>query len=157
MNNIVKDSQQEEDSIIVQKNQIQKDRILAMLKMQGCRITRQRKMLLDIILEGDCSSCKEIYYKASEADSGIGIATVYRMVNILEDLGAISRRNMYRVREDEAISWPHDCVIAFNDGTRIELSEREWNEVVCKGLRISGYPSSSKILSVTARLSESVL
>lgn len=155
MNKYVKDSQQEEDSIIIKKNQIQKERILAQLRMQGCRITRQRKMLLDIILEGDCSSCKEIYYKATEADSGIGIATVYRMVNILEDLGAISRRNMYRVNEKDALSWSGGCVIEFDDGSKIELSGREWTEVVRKGLCTSGYPASNRILSVTARPSES--
>lgn len=30
-------------------------------------------------------------------DHSIGIATVYRMVNKLEEIGAISRRNMYKV------------------------------------------------------------
>ena len=40
-----------------------KDIIISRLKQQGCRITKQRLMLLDVILEEDCSSCKEIYYK----------------------------------------------------------------------------------------------
>lgn len=71
--------------------------VLQKLKEQGCRITKQRRILLDIILEENCSCCKEIYYKASRIDSSIGAATVYRMVNLLEEAGAISRRNMYRV------------------------------------------------------------
>ena len=53
--------------------------------------------MLDIILDEDCSSCKEIYYKAVKRDDSIGIATVYRMVNTLEDIGVISRKNMYKV------------------------------------------------------------
>lgn len=74
-----------------------REMVLQKLKEQGCRITKQRRILLDIILEENCSCCKEIYYKASRIDSSIGTATVYRMVNLLEEAGAISRRNMYRV------------------------------------------------------------
>lgn len=48
-------------------------------------------------LENECSCCKEIYYNASRLDPGIGSATVYRMVNLLEEIGAISRRNMYKI------------------------------------------------------------
>lgn len=75
----------------------QRDEIIAKLKARGFRITKQRLMLLDIILEQDCASCKEIYYKASKIDKSIGTATVYRMVNTMEEIGAINRRNMYKV------------------------------------------------------------
>ena len=39
-----------------------KEQIIEKLKENGCRITKQRKMLIDIILENECSSCKEIFY-----------------------------------------------------------------------------------------------
>ena len=74
-----------------------KDAVIEKLRKQGFRITKQRCILLDIILDEDCSSCKEIYYKAVKRDDSIGIATVYRMVNTLEDIGVISRKNMYKV------------------------------------------------------------
>ena len=45
-----------------------KDEIIERLKENGCRITKQRKILIDIILENDCASCKEIFYKASQED-----------------------------------------------------------------------------------------
>ena len=80
-----------------EKSQMQREMVIQKLKEQGCRITRQRMILLDIILNENCSSCKEIYYKASKRDHRIGTATVYRMVNILEEIGAISRRNLYRI------------------------------------------------------------
>ena len=70
---------------------MQREMILQRLKEQGCRITKQRLALIDIILENECSSCKEIYYKAVRMDEKIGIATVYRMINMLEEIGAISR------------------------------------------------------------------
>ena len=38
-----------------QRTQMQKDMILERLREQGCRITRQRQLILDIILEEECS------------------------------------------------------------------------------------------------------
>ena len=34
------------------------------LQQSGKRITQQRKILLDVILNGDWECCKEIYYEA---------------------------------------------------------------------------------------------
>ena len=53
--------------------------------------------MIDIILQDECSSCKEIYYQANKADDSIGMATVYRLVKTLEEAGLIQRKNMYRI------------------------------------------------------------
>ena len=90
-----------------------KEQIIEKLKENGCRITKQRLMLIDIILENDCSSCKEIYYRASKADRRIGVATVYRMINALEEIGAISRKNMYKVECSENCGAQGGCEITF--------------------------------------------
>ena len=71
--------------------------ILRELKKNGCRITSQRKVLIDVILRDECCSCKEIYYQAIKDDPTIGMATVYRMVKTLEEAGLIKRKNMYRI------------------------------------------------------------
>lgn len=78
----------------------QKDQIMEKLRERGFRITRQRQIILDIILEQRCSTCKEIYYQAVRLDDRIGIATVYRMVNALEEIGVISRRIVYEPEEE---------------------------------------------------------
>ena len=88
---------QQENQQKYEKTQMQREIVIQRLKEQGCRITKQRMVLLDIILNENCSSCKEIYYKASRIDSRIGTATVYRMINTLEEIGAINRRNMYKI------------------------------------------------------------
>lgn len=69
-----------------------RDVVIQRLKENGCRITKQRLMLLDIILKEDNSSCKEIYYKAAAADIKIGAATVYRMINTSEEIGVVTRQ-----------------------------------------------------------------
>lgn len=88
---------QENNQQKYERTQMQREIVIQRLKEQGCRITKQRMVLLDIILNDNCSSCKEIYYKASRIDSRIGTATVYRMINTLEEIGAINRRNMYKI------------------------------------------------------------
>ena len=73
-----------------------KDTIVVRLRENGCRITKQRKMILDIILEDRCSSCKEIYARVVKLDQSIGMATVYRLVKELENIGVLSREIVYK-------------------------------------------------------------
>ena len=117
---------------------MQKDRIVERLKENGCRITKQRMILLDVILGGNCTSCKEIYYKATKLDSKIGTATVYRMVNLLEEIGAISRVNLYEVK-CEAENRQEEHVIELDDSSVRVLTELEWTRVIERGLRACGY------------------
>ena len=122
------------------RTQMQKDRIVDRLKENGCRITKQRMILLDVILSGNCTSCKEIYYKASKLDPKIGTATVYRMVNLLEQIGAISRVNLYEVT----------CEIELDDSSVRVLTEPEWMRVIERGLRACGYIDRQNVRTVKA-------
>ena len=78
--------------------QEKKSYILQELRKNGCRITNQRQLLIDIILQDECCCCKEIYYQAIKKDPTIGMATVYRMVKTLEETGLIKRKNLYRIQ-----------------------------------------------------------
>lgn len=127
---------------------MQKDMIIQKLKEKGCRITKQRRIILDIILEQECSCCKEIYYRASLRDKKIGFATVYRMVNTLEEIGAISRKNMYRIM-DEATDGSY--TVELDDDTVLELSGGKWREIVETGLEQCGYMQGKHIKSIAAR------
>ena len=115
------------NTVSYERSRMQKDMILQMLKKRGCRITKQRMMLLDIILEEDCSCCKEIYYKASKLDPKIGTATVYRMINTLEEIGAISRKNMYKI-ENQTKRHPQQgsCMVELEDNSVCKLTSKKW-------------------------------
>lgn len=78
----------------------ERERIIQKLKENGCRITKQRLEILDVILENHCSSCKEIFFYALKRDEKIGIATVYRMVSALEEVGVISRKIVYALEQN---------------------------------------------------------
>lgn len=129
-----------------------KEQIIEKLKENGCRITKQRRMLIDIILENECSSCKEIFYKASSADKKIGVATVYRMINALEEIGAISRKNMYKVECTEECSGQEGCIIVLDDNTTYHLSAGKWNKVLQEGLKKCGYLKDQKVSSVKLKV-----
>lgn len=133
------------------RTQMQKENIIQKLKERGCRITKQCLMLLDIILEEDCSCCKEIYYKASRLDDRIGTATVYRMVNTLEEIGAISRKNMYRITCDQGCEMENACTIEFDDNTIVELSSSKWNQIIQSGLLACGYLNGHHVRSIMAK------
>ena len=97
---------------------MQREMILRKLKEGGYRITKQRIAVIDIILENDCGSCKEILYKTSKINKKIGTATVYRTLNMLED------------------------------GGKLHLDAAEWNRVLQTGLRDCGYLKDERVLSV---------
>ena len=127
----------------MQQGNMQKEAILNRLRQRGCRITKQRMLLLDIILEEECSSCKEIYYKASKIDSSIGSATV---------------RNMYKVSctecEEAMDELPGGtsrsaCTIEFDDNSSIVLSQKAWNQIIQAGLSVCGYKKEQAIRSIT--------
>ena len=122
-----------------------KDEIIERLKENGCRITKQRKILIDIILENDCASCKEIFYKASQEDKKIGVATVYRMINALEEIGAISRKNMYRIESGE--NCEGGCDIVLEDDTVFRMPKEKLDQIVRDGARRCGYLSDGKKIS----------
>ena len=104
-----------------QRTQMQKEAILDALRAKGLRITKQRK---------------------------IGAATVYRMVNTLEDLGAISRKNMYRVECDRGCSFLESCCIEFDDNTSLEVSTDKLHKIICSGLRACGYSKNQNIRNI---------
>lgn len=73
--------------------------VLNKMKANGFRITRQRKVIVDVILKNKYTSCKEIYYQVRDRDSSIGMATVYRMIRTLEDMDVLERIAVIKINE----------------------------------------------------------
>ncbi|EKQ53750.1 MULTISPECIES: Fur family transcriptional regulator [unclassified Clostridium] len=63
------------------------------LKKKGYKLTPQRRSIVDTIIEneGQHLTAEEIYDKVKISCPEIGLATVYRTVLLLEELGVISR------------------------------------------------------------------
>ncbi|RDU25038.1 transcriptional repressor [Anaerosacchariphilus polymeriproducens] len=134
---------------------MQKEIIIEQLKERGCRITKQRLILLGIILQNECSCCKEIYYKATKEDNRIGMATVYRMINTLEEIGAINRKNMYKVACSDECEIENVCTVKLDDNSVHQLSAKKWISVIKEGLKACGYMKEQNVLTVTVKQCES--
>ncbi len=127
---------------------MQRDEIIEKLKDSGCRITKQRLLILDTILEGKFTCAKDIYYKVAEENDSIGFATVYRMMNTLEEIGAIDRSSMYKINGSEDISKCEKCMVRLSDNTTVDLSEEKWQEILREGLKACGYIDNQDIKHV---------
>jgi len=130
------------------KNTGRRERILTELKRNGFRITSQRRLLVDIILSDECSCCKEIYYKAVREDPSIGIATVYRMVKTLEEIGAIDRKNLYRISCEENCEFQEGCILVLKNKEKVTLSMEDFREAVNEVLRRKGYREENDVEAV---------
>ena len=122
---------------------MQKEIILEKLREIGCRITRQRILILDIILSENCTSCKEIYYLALKVDHNIGIATVYRMVNLLEEIGAIHSQKRYEIACSPELTEGSVCV-KLDDNSVVNLSGKDLKAVIREGMKVCGYPAAER-------------
>lgn len=74
------------------------EEIIETLKESGMRVTKQRELVADVIAENDGASCKDICCIVRSKDKSIGVATVYRMINALEDIGVIERVDMIKLQ-----------------------------------------------------------
>lgn len=130
-----------------------KDIIIEQLRNSGCRITEQRKIILDIILENECSCSKEIYYQAVHKDPSIGIATVYRMIKKLEEIGAIDRKNQYQVSYNGFDEAEGGNIVLHHKDHLVEIKENQWLDEFKDKLKQHGYINNeeiSLIIKVTA-------
>jgi Fur family transcriptional regulator, ferric uptake regulator len=141
-------SRKHKETVNYHSTKMKKELVLQKLKEQGCRITKQRQMLLEVILNEECTCCKEIYYKAVKLEPGIGAATVYRMINLLEDIGAISRKNMYKISCCMECGKENACTIELDDNTVCHLSAQSWYSVISEGLKACGYVDNQRVNSV---------
>jgi len=119
------------------------------LRAAGKRITPERKLLLRIISENAHLDASEIYRLAKAEDEQISLSTVYRTVNLLEELGLVEASELgedhyhYEVRLSE-----HYHLICLGCGKVVEippvdavrkLGEDNGFEVVGVKLELLGY------------------
>lgn len=135
-----------------QRSNMQRSAIMNRLRQAGCRITKQRKIILDIILQEECTCCKEIYFLATKKDPNIGMATIYRMINLLEEVGALKRKRAYRICDEETPV--KICSIKLDDYTSIRLDGEKLRQVVERGMESFGYLHDRRVRSVSVESGE---
>ena len=126
-----------------------KDEILNLLKQHGFRLTPQRKLIVDVILNEEYSCCKEVYVLAHKRDKSIGIATDYRMINTLEEIGAISRKNIEKTNcNGRCCDMKGGCTVVTEASKQIILSEEDIQEALKYIMEKNGYTDVENIKAV---------
>ncbi|WP_273720017.1 MULTISPECIES: Fur family transcriptional regulator [unclassified Bartonella] len=94
------------------------------LRAAGLRVTRQRRIILDILAEtNDHPNAFEIFQRAHKIDSSISLSTVYRTMKTLEGNGTIHRHSFSGgpSRFEQADGQHHDHLIDVETGQVIEF------------------------------------
>lgn len=138
-----------QDNQIIEPVLFSKEAILDELKKRGFRLTEQRKIIVDIIVNEEYSCCKEVYFMAHKKDSSIGIATVYRMMNVLEEVGAISRNNIQKAAcNGRCCDMKGGCTVVTDESKQIILSEDDLQEALKYIMKKNGYANVEEIKAV---------
>lgn len=120
------------------------------LKGNGGRITKQRELLIDLILRKELTNCKEIYYEAVKLLPDIGMATIYRTVNALEKVGALHKDNLYLLKNLEPVE-AEECLVRLEDDTLIRLDAPSLSQVIEKGMKESGVMNGKRVRTVLVK------
>lgn len=115
----------------------QREEILLQLRKQGLRITKQRRLIIDILLNHRFECKKAICYYVHQADPTVGNATVYRMLQMLEQMGVLCPANSYQIQMQEEEEKP--CIVIMKDKKQLILSQMEWKRAVIQVLEQRGY------------------
>lgn len=104
------------------------DRIEKLCVEKGLRMTEQRRVIARILSQADDHpDAEELHRRASEVDSRISLATVYRTVRLFEEAGIIERHDFRdgRSRYEEASDDHHDHLIDLKTGDVVEFMDEE--------------------------------
>jgi Fur family ferric uptake transcriptional regulator len=95
---------------------------------RGLRMTGQRRVIAEVLAGAeDHPDVEELHRRAVEIDPKISIATVYRTVRLLEEVGILDRHDFGdgRARYEEAGDEHHDHLIDTTTGSVIEFQNDE--------------------------------
>ena len=115
---------------------------------KGLKLTDQRRIIVKVLSESketygesDHPDVDELYNRVSKVDSRISIATVYRTVKILEEVGILVKHDFKagKARYEQIIESHHDHLIDVKTGEIIEFVDDEIEKLQKKVADKYGY------------------
>tara|TARA_B100000900_G_C20248939_1_gene581137 strand:+ start:165 stop:644 length:480 start_codon:yes stop_codon:yes gene_type:complete len=105
------------------------------------RLTPQRALIVETILESsDHPDADLIYRRAIQKDSSVSVATTYRTLNLLEEVGILRKLNMqdgkvrFEIGRDD-----HNHLVDKENGRIHEFKNDELNSLITKIVGEMGY------------------
>ncbi|MEQ8442202.1 MAG: Fur family transcriptional regulator [Alphaproteobacteria bacterium] len=105
-------------------NDVDPLRIEKLCSEKGLKMTEQRRVIARVLSESDDHpDVESLYQRATEVDSRISIATVYRTVRLLEEAEILTRHDFGdgRARYEEVSEEHHDHLIDIDSGEVVEF------------------------------------
>lgn len=118
------------------------DQIIKALKDKGCRLTPQRLALLKIIAASQRHPNAEQIYEQVRADfPTTSLATIYKTLTLLKDLGEVLELNFDNVGShyDGNKPYPHPHVICTRCGQILDSESAALAEISAEMARQTGY------------------
>lgn len=119
----------------------------------GLKITDQRKLILQVLSDAeDHPSVESVYERARILDDSISMATVYRTLNLLDDLGLVIRHEFkenfarYELNADH-----HHHLIDLESGDVIEFQNEKLERLKEEIARELGYELIDHTLELYGR------
>jgi Fur family ferric uptake transcriptional regulator len=107
----------------------------------GLKITGQRKTILQVLDEAaDHPSVESVYERAKEIDTSISIATVYRTLNMLDEMDLVIRHEFQEGYSRYELNWDHHHhLVDLETGQVIEFQNEELEKLKIKIAADLGY------------------
>lgn len=107
----------------------------------GLKMTGQRKVILQVLDNSeDHPSVEDVYERAKDIDSSISIATVYRTLNLLDELDLVIRHEFQEGYSRYEVNWDHHHhLVDLETGKVIEFQNEELERLKEKIARDLGY------------------
>ena len=107
----------------------------------GLKMTGQRKVILQVLEEAeDHPSVEVVYERAKEIDSSISIATVYRTLNLLDELDLVIKHEFQEGYSRYEVNWDHHHhLVDLETGEVIEFQNDELERIKHKIAEDLGY------------------
>lgn len=107
----------------------------------GLKMTGQRRVILKVLGESqDHPSVEDVYERAKGIDSSISIATVYRTLNLLDELDLVIRHEFQEGYSRYEVNWDHHHhLIDLETGKVIEFQNDELEKLKEKIAHDLGY------------------
>ena len=107
----------------------------------GLKMTGQRKVILKVLDEStDHPSVEDVYERAKDIDKSISIATVYRTLNLLDELDLVIRHEFQEGYSRYEVNWDHHHhLVDLESGQVIEFQNAELEKLKVKIAKDLGY------------------
>ncbi|MCY4541126.1 MAG: Fur family transcriptional regulator [Rhodobacteraceae bacterium] len=116
--------------------------IISRCEERGLRLTEQRRVVAGVLEQSrDHPGIQELYKRVLEVDPSVSIATVYRTVNLLTEIGILERHEFGDgiARFEDADRHHHDHLIDMETGKVVEFYDEQLEALQQEIARKHGY------------------